>query len=89
MSKKEPFVKVYSPSLKLFDRMILNSAIYSMLGLCIWISQGSKWWTLLTGILFLITFFGMIVSHYRKNTDAFYSKQELLDWANNLPDDNA
>ena len=58
---------------------------FSLLAFCIYISQGSTWWTFLTGLMFLIFTFAKI-SIIMKRHKVFKSKKELLDWANKLDD---
>ena len=58
---------------------------FSLLAFCIYISQGSTFWTFVTGLLFLLFTFAKI-SIIMKRHNVFKSKKELLDWANKLDD---
>ena len=58
---------------------------FSMLAFCIWISQGSTWWTFITGLMFLFFTFGKIAIAMNRNK-TFKSKKELMEWAEKLDD---
>jgi len=53
----------------------------------IYISRDSTWWTLVTGIMFLLFLFSRVANILKQNNHKFNSKAGLLKWANNLPDD--
>jgi len=57
---------------------------FSFLAFCIWLSMGSKWWTLVTGIMFLCFAFGKLATVMKARKKDFTTKQELFDWAETL-----
>lgn len=59
---------------------------FGFLAFCIYLSQGSTWWTFLTGIIFMIFMWAKIAMFNDKNRHKFKDKKSLIDWANKLPD---
>ena len=55
-------------------------ATLSFLAFCIWLSQGSTWWTFITGVLFLLVFFVRLAHVARANTTVFRGLDELHAW---------
>ena len=49
---------------------------FSFLCFSIWLSQGSKWWTFVTGIMFLMFTFGKMAIAF-KRYNRFKTKDEL------------
>lgn len=59
---------------------------FSFLCFSIWLSQGSKWWTLVTELMFMMFTFGKIAMILKHKQKRFKNKTELLEWANSLED---
>jgi len=59
---------------------------FSFLCFSIWLSQGSKWWTLVTGLMFILFALGKIAVMLKRNQKRFKNKAELIAWANSLED---
>ena len=57
---------------------------FSFLALCIYISQGSNWWTLLTGIMFLVFGASKLSSKLSKSTTTFDSPEKAVEFLNKL-----
>jgi len=57
-----------------------------MVAFCVYISQGSTWWTFITGLMFLVFFFANVKSMILDNANNFKSKEELQNWVNGLED---
>ena len=57
--------------------------MFSLLGFCIWISQGSTWWTFVTGLFFILIVLAKI-SNAIKRYKTFKSKDELKAWVDKL-----
>ena len=57
---------------------------FSFLGLCIYVSHGSSWWTFLTGSMFLL-FGGMkLLGTLKKSTTAFTDKDAAIKYLQEL-----
>ena len=83
MLTKETF-KILDMRRTLPQRIATATVSYSMLAFCIWLSQGSKFWTLVCGLIFLIGFAAQLANFTGQNTNKFKSVKELQDWANGL-----
>jgi hypothetical protein len=59
---------------------------FSFLCFSIWLSQGSKWWTLVTGLMFMMFVFGKIAVMLKHKQKRFKNKDELISWAKSLED---
>lgn len=57
---------------------------FSFLSFCIWLSQGSTWWTLVTGVMFLAFGFGKMAIIMKQNKHVFKTKAELQKWVDGL-----
>ncbi len=57
---------------------------FGSLTFCIWFSADSKWWTLVSGILFLFFTYGRIAATLKIQQKPFKTKQELIEWAETL-----
>ena len=57
---------------------------FSFLAFCIWLSAGSRWWTFVTGILFLFFCYCKIAAIWKLRVKTFTTKKELKDWADTL-----
>lgn len=58
-------------------KLIIN---YVILAFCIWLSQGSTWWTLVTGFLFLLIFASTAFWLMQEEKNEFKSLDELQGW---------
>jgi len=56
-----------------------------MVAFCVYISQGSTWWTFVTGLMFLVFLFAKVKSLLDKQNN-FKSKEELQHWVEGLED---
>lgn len=79
MTEKKPQIIIYKESLA--QSLISDLATFGLILLCIWVSQGSAWWTLVTGCMFL--FFVVIRALQVSKSDAclrFYSLDDMQEW---------
>lgn len=60
--------------------LILNLSTFAFLALCIWLSKGSVWWTLVSSGLFLLAFASSAMHLVRDTTTEFSSLDELQSW---------
>lgn len=58
-----------------------------MICFCVYISQGSTFWTFITGGMFMLFMFGKIAL-LMKSQKRFNTKASLLEWVNSLDDDD-
>lgn len=56
-----------------------------MVSFCVYISQGSTWWTFITGLMFLIFFFSKVKT-MMKMRNSFKCKKDLQAWVDTLPE---
>lgn len=77
-------IKIFDKTESVRESVFKSTVYFSFLIFCIWISQGSKWWTFVTGTLFLIAFFSRCAVVLKQRTKVFKSKEELLKWATEL-----
>jgi len=56
---------------------------FSFIAFCVYISQGSTWWTFITGGMFLMFALIKIGNLINKSTTTFESKQEAMDFLSN------
>lgn len=54
---------------------------FAFLGICIYISRGSAWWTFFTATSFLLFLVIHVANFYETRWRKFNSLQELIDWA--------
>ena len=61
---------------------------FTLMAFCIYISQDSTFWTFISGLLF-IAFTFIRVSFVLDKRRIFSSKKDLIEFVNNLPDDES
>lgn len=57
---------------------------FSFIAFCVYISQGSTWWTFVTGGMFLMFFIIKFGSIINKSMTTFKSKDKAIEYLNNL-----
>lgn len=55
-----------------------DAVTFSLLGLFIYISRDSSWWTLVAGIMFLIFASAKVLSKLSKNSTTFKDKESAI-----------
>lgn len=83
--KDKPIVIFYKESLA--QSIISDLGTFGLLGLCIWVSQGSTWWTLVTGIIFITYICGLLANTIQKGR-RIYSTAELRKLADQIDKEN-
>ena len=83
-------IKIIDKSESALKSIFETIVSFSFLIFCIWLSQGSKWWTFVTGLIFLIIFFMRVATVLKLRTNVFKTKKDLLKWATELewPENN-
>lgn len=66
------------------QRLATAMSTYAMLAFCIWLSQGSRFWTLVCGLIFLAGFIAQLNTWTKQRINEFDSVKQLQDWANSL-----
>jgi len=77
------YYKNHEPFLMCVMRNIFT---FLIVGLCVWVSRDSAWWTLVTGALFLFLAWGTFVNMLKKDRLVFNTKAELKEWVDSLDD---
>lgn len=62
----------------IFQSFFKDLVTFSMIAFCVYISQGSTWWTFVTGGLFLIFALMKIGSIINKTTNVFDNAEEAI-----------
>jgi len=62
----------------IFQSFFKDLVTFSMMAFCVYISQGSTWWTFITGGLFLIFALIKIGSIINKTTNVFDNAEEAI-----------
>ena len=57
---------------------------FGFIALCIYISQDSKWWTFVTGTLFLLTAAAKLKGLLEKNTTTFRTADDAINYLKDL-----
>jgi len=77
-------IKVIDKTESVLESVFKDIVSFSFLIFCIWLSQGSKWWTFVTGTLFLTAFFLRCAVMLKQRSNVFKSKEDLIKWATDL-----
>ncbi|HET6788025.1 MAG TPA: hypothetical protein VFH49_08700 [Aquabacterium sp.] len=86
MSNEPKFAAVFDRRETIIESLTKDAGTLAMVVLCIYVSQGSKWWTLATGLMFVAWIFG-VAARAAKRNKTFTSKADLLKWANSLEEE--
>lgn len=74
-----PTVIIYKESLA--QSLISDIATFGLILLCIWVSRGSAWWTLITGCMFLFFIVARALEAAKSDKCLrFYSLDEMREW---------
>jgi len=71
-----------------FESLIKDFVTFSLLLLSIYTSQGSRWWTFFTGVLFIIFLCTGGSQSAGEKVNTFTSKKEIETWLMSQPDDS-
>lgn len=61
-------------------RTLRSAAVFSFLGLCIYVSQGSAWWTFVTGGMFLFLLSAKLQSFLKSNYTTFNDIDSAIEY---------
>ena len=76
-------ISVYGKQ-SIIKSFVNNFITFSMLAFCIYISQGSTWWTFLTGLIFLIFLWGRLCDFVENRVTTFKNKEAAIEYLKNL-----
>ena len=62
------------------EKLASNILTFGLLGLCIWASQGSTWWTFFTALLFLCVLVVRIAAFSHRSKTEFAGIHALKAW---------
>ena len=64
------------------ESIVKDSITFGFLLFCIWASQGSRFWTVLCGVLFLLFVWAKSVAQFGSRYKKFKTRTDLAKWAN-------
>lgn len=75
---------VFDKRQSIAQAFVCNLGTFGMLGLLIYISRGSNWWTLVTGLIFLLVLCVRVAHVFKTRNNVFYTKADLIKWAEKI-----
>ncbi len=78
-SKVTVFIK---PKENIFQSMFKDLVSFAVIAFCVYISQGSTWWTFITGAMFLFFSFIKIGNLINKSATTFDNKEDAIEYIN-------
>lgn len=87
MKAEKPKHIIFRRTESLLQSLVSDTFTFSLMGLCIYVSQGSTWWTFFTGLMAIFFLFAKANAAMDNRTTKLHSKAEALEWANSLEDD--
>ncbi len=72
------------PKENVLQSLVKDFITFSMVAFCVYISQGSTWWTFVTGLLFLSYLWIRLASLVKQNCTTFQDKQEAIKYLESL-----
>jgi membrane protein YdbS with pleckstrin-like domain len=84
--KNEIKYAVFNKTERLIESIIKDATTLAVQSLLVYISQGSKWWTLVTGLMFIFWVIARITVITKQRYKTFQTKSELQEWVDALRD---
>lgn len=72
---------VFNAKESVFESFVKDTITFGFLVFCIWVSRGSRAWTLICGIMFLLFLCAKSAAAFGSRTRKFKSREELAEWA--------
>lgn len=72
------------PKESIFQSFVRDFITFSMLAFCIYLSQGSTWWTFVTGIMFLLMMSAKLTNLIKDNATTFENTELAIKYLNDL-----
>ena len=82
--KPEIKYAVFDKRQSVIDSIVKDLTSLAVLSLMVYISHESKWWTLVTGIMFIAWMAAKIGTMTRERYKTFHTKEELSKWVDSL-----
>ena len=79
-------IGVYKVNETIGQSIVKDVVSTALLGLCVYISLDSTWWTFVTGLMFIL-WCGIKVGAIINGVQYYTTKAELQSWVDSLPDD--
>jgi len=82
--KNEIKYAVFNKTESVIESIIKDATTLAVVSLLVYISQGSKWWTLVTGLMFIFWIVAKITVITKQRYKTFKTKAELQEWVNEI-----
>lgn len=82
--KNEIKYAVFDKRQSAIDSIIKDITSLAVLSLMVYVSHGSNWWTLVTGVMFIAWMAVKIGATTKERYKTFRTKEELVKWAESL-----
>lgn len=82
----EDHYAIYKVDETIAQSVVKDTFTFAFMLLCIYVSQGSAWWTFFTGSLLIAVLGTRVMVSLKKSRVAFRTKKDLQEWVDSLPD---
>ena len=79
---EQPKFIIFDKRENVLESLARDFITFGLLLLCIWASQGSKWWTFFTGLMFIVFLGAKFLGIARTSQIKFRDLDEMQDWLN-------
>lgn len=86
MKKNNARYAIYDGRESLKDSIYKDIVTFTLLSFSIYISHDSKFWTFVTGLMFIFYSFHKL-SIFLERNNLFHTKRQIKEWVDSLPDD--
>jgi hypothetical protein len=69
---------VIKPKESIVSSIIKDIVTFIVVGLLVYVSRDSSWWTLVTGLMFILFAWGKLASHCKNNVHVFGGKEDAI-----------
>jgi len=73
-----------APKQGILQSLVKNLIFLSIIAFCVYLSQDSKWWTFVTGSIFLFTMSAKLLLWIKNSSTTFSSKEDAIKYLNKL-----
>ena len=87
--KNEIKYAVFNKTESLAGSVLKDLTTLAVVSLLVYVSQGSKWWTLVTGLMFIFWVVAKIAAFTKSRYKTFKTKAELQEWVDSIDCENA
>jgi hypothetical protein len=86
--KNEIKYAVFNKTESLAGSVLKDLTTLAVVSLLVYVSQGSKWWTLVTGLMFIFWVMAKISAVTKSRYKTFKTKAELQEWVDSIDCEN-